>query len=188
MSFIGRTISGLNGLATAACAAIVLMLVMHVTLEVVMRYVVGLPLKGTIQFVSLYYMTAITFLALGVVEQRDGHVVVEVLTNSLGPRLVSLCIAIGLILSAATAAGLAWRTWGEAAKQFRSGAFVMEGGFVLPTWPTYFFLPVGFGLMLLVAIYKLVCLISGRPTGFVLTGFDPGAPLFDDPPTDGRGH
>lgn len=189
MSLIGRTISGLNGLATAICAAVVLLLVFHVTLEVVMRYVVGMPLKGTIQFVSLYYMTAITFLALGVVEQRDSHVVVEVLSNTLGPRGLAVCVAIGLVLSAATAAGLAWRTWGEAMKQFRGGAFVMEGGFVLPTWPTYFFLPVGFGLMLIVALYRLGCLATGRPTGFVTHGFDPGAPVFDDPPaaTDGKG-
>lgn len=177
MKLAKQAILGLNGLATAACAVIVLLLVFHVTLDVVMRYVFSAPLRGTIQFVALYYMTAISFLALGAVEQRDGHIVVEAVANLMPRRAVVVFTAIGAAMSAAVAGGLALRTWGEAWKQFETGAFVMEGGFSLATWPTYFFLPAGFALMCIVAAYKLLCMLTGRPTGFLDAGFDPGAPV-----------
>lgn len=177
MKLARQAILGLNGVAAAACAVIVLLLVFHVTLDVVMRYVFSAPLKGTIQFVSLYYMTAISFLALGAVEQRDGHIVVEVVANLMPRRAVVVFTAIGAVMSIAVAGGLALRTWGEAQKQLETGAFVMEGGFSLATWPTYFFLPAGFALMAIVAAYKLLCILTGRATEFLDIGFDPGAPM-----------
>ena len=180
MKIIGQALSRLNGLATGFCGIIVLALVLHVTAEVVMRYVFGAPLKGTIQFVSLYYMTAISFVALGAVEERDSHISVEVLTNLMPYRAVAVCTVAGTLMSTLVAAGLTFRSWGEAMTQFRQQSFVMEGGFSLPTWPTYYFLPIGFGLMMLVAGWKLICLLTGRSTGLIHAGFDPGAPIFKD--------
>lgn len=180
MRAIGRLISRIDGIATVFCGVIVMLLVFHVTAEVVMRYVFGAPLSGTIQFVSLYYMTAIAFLPLGAVEERDSHIVVEVVTNLLPRALVAVFFGIGLFLTAAVAAVLTGRAWEEAIAQYELGAFVMEGGFRLDTWPTYFFVPLGFGLMFVVAVWKLICLVTGRDNGFVLSTFDPGAPVLKD--------
>ncbi|MGR3425632.1 MAG: TRAP transporter small permease [Pseudooceanicola nanhaiensis] len=185
MNFVSRGLSGLNDLVTAVCSVIVLCLVVHVTAEVVMRYVFGAPLKGTIQFVSLYYMTAISFLALGAVEQRDSHVVVEVFTGLLPSRIVIVCITFGALMSLLVAGGLTLRSWDEAVTQFHQKSFVMEGGFALPTWPTYFFVPVGFGLMALVSAWKIFCLMTGKSTGFLDgVGFEPGAPVLEEAPKD----
>ena len=180
MRAIGRLISRIDGIATIFCGVVVMLLVLHVTAEVVMRYVFGMPLKGTIQFVSLYYMTAIAFLPLGAVEERDSHVVVEVVTNLLPRALVTVFFGIGLVLTAAVSIVLAARAWEEAMGQYELGSFVMEGGFRLDTWPTYFFVPVGFGLMLVVSVWKLICLLTGRDSGLMLSAFDPGAPVLKD--------
>lgn len=177
---IGRLISRINGTATVFCGVIVMLLVLHVTAEVVMRYVFGMPLKGTIQFVSLYYMTAITFLPLGAVEERDSHVVVEVITNFLPHALVTVFSGIGLVLTAVVSVILAARAWEEAIGQYELGSFVMEGGFRLDTWPTYFFVSVGFALMLVVSVWKLICLLTGRNSGLMLSTFDPGAPVLNE--------
>jgi TRAP-type C4-dicarboxylate transport system permease small subunit len=180
MRTIGRLISSINGTATIFCGAIVMLLVLHVTAEVVMRYVFGMPLKGTIQFVALYYMTAITFLPLGAVEERDSHVVVEVITNLLPRALVTIFSGVGLVLTAAVSIILAARAWEEAMAQYEIGYFVMEGGFRLDTWPSYFFVSIGFGLMLVVSVWKLICLLTGRDSGLTLSTFDPGAPVLKD--------
>ena len=175
-AILARADTGARLLVMTGAAAMVAV----VSAQVVMRYVFGMPLKGTIQFVSLYYMTAIAFLPLGAVEERDSHVVVEVVTNLLPRALVTVFFGIGLVLTAAVSIVLAARAWEEAMGQYELGSFVMEGGFRLDTWPTYFFVPVGFGLMLVVSVWKLICLLTGRDSGLMLSAFDPGAPVLKD--------
>jgi TRAP-type C4-dicarboxylate transport system permease small subunit len=67
------------------------------------------------------------------------------------------------LLSIAVFGALAIRTFNEAMVKYDTGTFAMEAGMRIPTWPAYFALPVGFGLMLLVLLYKLICEVTGKP-------------------------
>lgn len=61
-------------------------LMLHVSADVVFKRVFGMPIQGTTEMVSSYYMVACVFLGLGVV-QRDGkQLAVEFFSDRLSPR------------------------------------------------------------------------------------------------------
>lgn len=178
MQAIGRMISGLSFGATAFAGVMVVCLVLHVTADVVMRYVFEQPLNSTILYVSAYYMVAIAFLPLAAVEQQDSHIAVELLAEKF-PRGIQRGLAIfAVILTVIVTATVAVRTGQEALAKYNTGAFSIEAGGKVITWPSYLFLPVGFGLMALAALWKLVAMVTGRSSG--LSAFRVEDPYMDE--------
>ena len=70
MKLIASVISAVITLTASLAGIIVLMLVAHVTIDVVMRFAFDTPLNSTILYVSAFYMVAIAFLPLAAVEQN----------------------------------------------------------------------------------------------------------------------
>lgn len=164
MAAIGRLLSLANGLWTVVGGIIVVAMVLHITLDVTLRYLFNAPLNGTIAYVSHFYMVAIAFLPIAATEEVDQHISVELVYEMLSARIQSAFTAISLVLSMAVFAILAVRTGQEALLKYNIGTFVVEGPQKIPTWPAYFFLPLGFGLTVLVLGYKLLCHVTGRPS------------------------
>ena len=48
---------------------------------------------------------------------------------------------------------------------YRVGTFIVEQGISMPTWPSYFVLPIGFGLLALILFYRMVIIVSGLTSG-----------------------
>ncbi|WP_298860948.1 TRAP transporter small permease [uncultured Sulfitobacter sp.] len=165
MKTIASAISWLiSGTATIA-GIMVLMLVAHVTIDVVMRFVFETPLNSTILYVSAFYMVGIAFLPLAAVEQRDSHIAVELLVEKFPTKVQSFLAGLALLLTCIVTATVAIRTGDEAIAKYMGGAFSIEAGGKVITWPTYLPLPIGFGLMSIVAGWKFVCHMTGRPHG-----------------------
>ncbi len=165
MKFIASMISWLiSGTATIA-GIMVLLLVAHVTLDVVMRFAFSTPLNSTILYVSAFYMVAIAFLPLAAVEQKDSHIAVELLVEKFPTKVQSFLAGLALLLTFIVTATVAIRTGDEAIAKYVGGSFSIEAGGKVITWPTYLSLPIGFGLMSIVAGWKLICMIMGRPHG-----------------------
>lgn len=160
MEAISRALDALsNGLA--ALGRMVLFLTMlHVTLDVVMRYAMNMPLSGTIEISSYYYMIAIVFLPLAAVELRNGHISVEILAQHLRERAQRLLIACVCVLSAVFYALLTWRTWLEAIEKMHVGE-TYPGSLNLSIWPPRFLMPLGMGLLTIVLLWKAYRLFSG---------------------------
>lgn len=164
MQLLRKFTRGVTDALGLIASLVVILLVGHVTLDVIMRNVFGAPLNGTIEIVSIGYMIAICFLPLALADRRDAHISVEVLTELMPARVVRALIMIGLALSIIVIGALCWRTWGEAMTQMRKGSvMVVAGREPMPTWPSYFILPVGFGLSALVCAVKLLGMFAGRP-------------------------
>lgn len=162
---LGRLLSRVIDLLTVLSGLAVALMMLHVTADVIGRYVFGVPLPGTITIVSYYYMVIAAFLPLAFVEQKSAHISVEVLTERL-PLVVRKHLAGWLlVVSGAVFALLAVRTWGEAVSKYEIGAAIVQGEDSIPIWPTYFFLPVGCGLMFLVVLYKFIVYLGGRESG-----------------------
>ena len=87
MKTIALVISWLISGTSTLAGIMILLLVGHVTLDVVMRFVFGTPLNATILYVSAFYMVAIAFLPLAAVEQRDGHIAVELLVENFPTKI-----------------------------------------------------------------------------------------------------
>lgn len=148
VSFIGVAVMGV--------------MVLHITVDVVARYFFHLALPGTIAFVSNYYMVAVTFLPLVIAEQMRQHIEVEVVAQKLPERLqcalrvLVWLIALGIFLL------LGWESSHEAMRAWRAEMFIVEHSVRIDTWISYFMLPVGFFSAALVAGSRLLIALLHR--------------------------
>lgn len=67
-------------------AAILVLISVSISLDVVLRYTINNPLKWVFEGTE-YAMLFITFLAVTFVLQKDEHVKLDLAINALGPRL-----------------------------------------------------------------------------------------------------
>lgn len=154
---LGRSIDA----ATWISAIALVLMMTHITADVIAKYVFSSPLPGTIAIVSQYYMVAVVFVPLAFAERRSGHISVEVLTERL-PLKVSRPLNAGAALYSAIIFGLlTWRGLGEALRKTDVGSFIIEQDVRIDTWPAYFLLPIGAGLIVAALIYKLVRYLRG---------------------------
>jgi len=136
MKAIGKAISWLiTGLSSIAGIMVVL-LVCHVTLDVVMRFVFERPLNATILYVSAFYMVGIAFLPLAAVEEKDSHIAVELLVERFPARVQSIIAIIATIVTFIVTATVAVRTGQEALTKYATGSYSIEAGGKILTWPT----------------------------------------------------
>ena len=162
---IGKALARLLDIqATIGIAAVGLMM-FHITFDVFGKYLFNAPLPATLEIVSHYYMVVVVFLPLAMVEKRDAHISVEVLTQHLPDRWQQVIIAATWVLSGVFFTALTYRTWIDAMDKYDVGAFIMGSTSAVPTWPTYFLLPFGCLILVLVLVYKLVIYITGAESG-----------------------
>lgn len=167
MRRIGLILAKLDAAASFIGIACVALMMIHVTLDVAGRYLLNMPVEGTITIVSHYYMVILGFIALGVAERRDAHISVEIVAD-LMPRGAQRGLGVfASLIGAAAFSVLAVRTWIEADSKAAIGASLQQGSLAIPIWPSYYALPIGCGLMVLVAVYKLVAQLTGKGGEFV---------------------
>ncbi len=150
-----------DALAVLGAVGILAMMV-HIPVDVFLRELFGLPVPGTIEIVSRYDMVAVGFLALPWAIRRGQMIKAELLGSLFTGRIGWLNAILGQLLCALAYGILAWTTWAEAMKEFRSGTFVMSLNTALVVWPGYFFLPVAFALAFVVAATSAGLLMAGR--------------------------
>lgn len=163
MKGLGRFLSAGNAALSAVAGILVLVMVLHVTIDVILRYAFNMPIPGTILAVSTFYMTAVVFLPLGLSEEKDAHIAVEVVYDLLGNGARRALDVLGLVVSIIVLSMLTMRTFEEAMAKFRIGAATVESGVKIATWPSYWLLPLGFGFMGLVIVLRLVRVMRGEP-------------------------
>lgn len=150
----------------------VLLMMFHITLEIVLRWLFNMPLPGTISIVAYYYMVVACFVPLALLEQNGRHISVDVFTSVLptpaqgGLRFLSGVLTI-LMMSALTV-----RSWEEALSKYKIGAAITQGEATIPIWPTYFVPVVGFAMMVLIALVKLANQVFGEVVTLPSDGLD----------------
>ena len=156
MSFVERLLGRtLDGALILGVLAVALMMI-HVAVDVILRFVFLLPIPATISIVAHYYMVVVAFIPLACAERRDEHISVEVLTELFPLRVREGLGVLTTIFSAGVFALLTHRSFHEAEKKREIGTFLIEQDVKLPIWPSYCLLPIGTGLMTLLLAWKLV--------------------------------
>ena len=159
-----KAILGRSADFLALVAGVILIVMMlHITADVAFRYMFNAPLRETVQIVSTYYIVAIVFLPLALVEKLNAHIVVELVTQRFSPRAQELLIAVVALASSAYFGAFAWRTGQDAIQKYHVGEVIL-GTSAITVWPTRFYLPIGCGLITLLLIYKAVRLFQGDNT------------------------
>lgn len=157
---IKRVLDGASSLLALGAGCAVILMMLHINLDVAMRYIFSAPFANTIEIVSTYYIVAIVFLPLALVEQLNAHIVVELLAQHLPPRASELLIACIALVSALYFGAFAWRTGEDALQKYDVGE-IMLGNSQITVWPTRFYLPIGCGLIVLILLYKAWQLFAG---------------------------
>lgn len=142
-----------SGLALLGAIGVVAMLV-HVSAYVVLRYTLHAPVPATVEIVSYYYMVLIAFLPIAWAERRGDMIAVEIFDHFFKGRLGRVIdIAVALITSGVYIV-LTYTTWLAAMREFSAKSFTISLSIAIPTWPSYFILPVSFALAALVTLYR----------------------------------
>ena len=162
MKLLSRLLARAANWTSVLAGLAVVAMMLQVTLDVTLRYLIGKPLMGTLTMVSFYYMVIVAFVPLALAEQRDAHISVDFVTEALPVRL-KYHLA-GLMLAPAALVGgiLTWRTFEAAMRAFRMGAAETSGFSRIPVWPAYFALPLGAGLMTLIIMLRFAAYATNQ--------------------------
>ena len=165
MYAIGRILSFLTKSASWLGAICVVLMMLHVTFDVAGRYFLNTPLPGTIVVVAHYYMIILVFIGIGVAEEKNGHVTVDVFTDMLPPKAQTGFGVFGGLVTAAVICMLMIGGWTAAVKKTSNGATMEQGSRMIEIWQSYWAIPVGAALMLLLVIYRLFITLTGARSG-----------------------
>jgi len=153
---IDRCILALAGMA------LVLMMV-HINIDVVSSLLLGVPVPLTNATVTQYYMIAIAFLPLAASEYRGAHIRVDLVVNHMPAALRRWLDHLVQILCLAVYVALAIQASQLAIQKLAVNSFLMEQTTRVSTWPSYFLVPAGFGLIALLIGLRLICRMLGKP-------------------------
>lgn len=157
-----RLLSMLVNLGAVVGGIGIFLMMLHITCDVALRTAFGMGLPGTFVAVSQYYMLAASFAPLALAQKQRAHISVEILDGFILPHRVRfLDIAILLLISVVMSV-LAVRAMTEAIEAWRLRTAHIDGNHLIPTWPGYFFLPFGTGIMALLAFARLLEALRNR--------------------------
>ncbi len=156
MYAIGQVLARVTNVISIIGGLAIALMMFHVTFDVIGRYFFNAPIPGTITIVSYYYMSIAAFVPLAFAEQKDAHISVEVITEQMPAWMRNNLERLAFLCSLVVFSMLAVRTWGEAQRKFEMGASIVQGNSDITIWATYYMLPLGSGLMVLVVLYKLI--------------------------------
>ena len=165
MRALERVLDRLGDAMMIISGAAVVVAILHITVDVALRYLLRQPLPGTIAIVINYYMPMMAFLPLAYTQRVDGHIVVDLFFGFLPKSLQRHVIGWVFLFSALLCGLLAWATWIEAVNKAQRGTFSFEDGAVIATWPGHFLPPVGYGLITLVLALQFFGYLVGSDNG-----------------------
>ncbi|MFN3825165.1 MAG: TRAP transporter small permease subunit [Pseudorhodobacter sp.] len=145
---------------TLACVVMVMMM-LHITLDVGVRNILNGQIVGTLEWVAFYYMVALVFLSLGYVELKNEHIRVDLFAQMM-PKSAQLGLYIFACLLGFVFFGmLFWQTLSDAIRATQRGEEAMSN-FKFLIWPARWALPIGFGGVLLAILGNLLRAITSR--------------------------
>ena len=131
-------------LLTIGVLAIGLMM-LHVTADVASKLLLSQPLIGTLETVSLFYMVAIVFLPLAVVQRDRQQVFIELFTQKMPPRPRAILDILALMLSLTFCVLLTWKGLETALEKTHVRELSTNIEFQVEVWPGRWLPVVGYG-------------------------------------------
>jgi TRAP-type C4-dicarboxylate transport system permease small subunit len=138
---------------------------MHVTVDVIGRFVFSRPLEGTTEIVAAYYMVAVAYLPWAWIARNDQHIVAGMFTR-IGPPRFEFWLGVAVkVVTIVYMAVFAYRTALTALDRTRTGEVWLAGTMYLPVWPCRWMLPIAGGLMGLYLVLRVVADVARRLRG-----------------------
>lgn len=148
---ITKTIARASRLLSYVAALCLFLMMAQIVLDVVLKYVFSAPIEGNLEVVSFYYMVAVVFLPLAMVELRHEHINVDLFVQMAPKGAQRYVYSFSSTLTATFFAILTYQTFIDAMKSTAAGE-VMMGTNLVSIWPSRWALPLGFGLICLATL------------------------------------
>ena len=133
----------------------------HVTIDVIGRYVFNRPLEGTTEIVAVYYMVVVAYAPWAWLASQDRHIVAGMFQHIGSPRFdVWLEIAVK-IFTAVCVSVFTYQTFLAALRQTRSGEVWLAGTMYIPVWPCRWILPVSGFFMVVYLVLRVISDVAG---------------------------
>lgn len=142
--------------------AALLIMMLHITLEVVLRSAFNITVPGTLEIVSFYYMVFAVFAGLALVALVNEQVIVEVFLNWLPHRIMLFVDGVAALLGAGYAGLLVYGGVLEAKSAMKFNEMVAIRGFDVPIWPSRWIAVVGLVLIVLASLGHAIMLLRGK--------------------------
>lgn len=144
MDVMHRALDRVEDALAFVASAMLVFTVIFVPLDVGSRYFFGAPITWVYE-VTEYILLMVPCLGMAWLARHNGHVVIDVLTTRLGPRVKQNLEAAMLVLVALSCAFIAW--WGGVVtlESFQKRA-IIENVLQTPQWLIYVSIPLGFAL------------------------------------------
>lgn len=132
-------------------ALAVVAMMLHISLDVVLRNAFRISMNTVPEIVARYYMTAVAFLPLGWLEFRRQMISVELIDFALSKNARRFSDASVMLVASVVYAFLAWTNWDKAFSETRVGTLVEIATYKMPVWHSFYLAPIGFTLAAVVA-------------------------------------
>jgi len=129
-----------EALLTVAAIPVLAMMV-HITLDVTLKYTLSTPIQGTLDITSYYYMVSVVVLPMAFVELTRQSIAVDLFYLMMPFRLRVATAGFVLLLSAAGYGGLAAISLPDALRAYHLKEIV-AGTINVYVWPMRFILPI----------------------------------------------
>ncbi len=156
-----KTIRWLNILGATLAGTMLVLMMLHITLDVGVRYFFNGQIVGTLEVVSFYYMVALVFLALGHVEFQNENIRVDLFAQMMPHRVQLWLYMLSCVLGLIFFGMLFWQTLADAIRATQRGEEAMAN-FDFIIWPARWALPVGFAGVFLAILSNLFTSLVNR--------------------------
>lgn len=149
-----------RALLAVGCVFLALMM-LHVTLDVALRYLFNAPIIGTLETVSYYYMIFAVFLPLAYVERRGEHIRVDLFAQLLPTWLQFALYLLACLCGLVFFGLLAYQGLLDAWRSTARLETVMSN-FLFYIWPSRWALPLGFAAICLALVANVLTALQRR--------------------------
>ena len=159
-----RLILTINRVLMAFGALAVTAMMLLVFADAMSSYLLGRQIRNSFEIVALYMMVAIVFLPMGSVELSHEHITTDLVVQAMPPWARLGLYVLSQLIGAAFVALLCYQTALDALRSYGRNEMVM-GTTMMIIWPSRFFLPVGFGFLVLCMLSNVVTALRRGDAG-----------------------
>lgn len=161
---IEKTITRLSNLLIVMAGLALILMMVHVSLDVMAKYLINFPVPGTTEIVAAYYMISIVFLPLAYIELNNKSIVVEMLYGWLPNMAKGYVDILSTLMLIGFYGFLAYLGFGLAEEAWEVREYV-DGLWRVVIWPSRFLIPLGLAVACIALVLRLVLLV-GYVAGF----------------------
>jgi TRAP-type C4-dicarboxylate transport system permease small subunit len=157
---MGRALDKLLMTLNVFSGLVVIFVTLSVALEVITRYFLGHPNSWVVDL-SEYSLVFILFLSVGWTLWKGGHVEITTVTERLPEKIRGVLKIVATAIGLIVCVSLLWHSVVLTVKVYKAGDLFFKA-LVIPKWPVFTIIPVGFFTLVLEYMRRLVFLCRGK--------------------------